>query len=130
MSAFQSYVDTSLVGSGHLDKAAITNASGEAIWAITPGFAIQQAELQKIAAALRGGEATDKACAEGIYVAGERFDVSKADGRFYGRKDKEGIVIVKTKQGIVIGHYGDGVKPVDANYAVESVVNHMVQSGY
>ncbi|OBT99644.1 hypothetical protein VE01_02091 [Pseudogymnoascus verrucosus] len=33
----EGYVDTSLVGSSHLDKAAITNASGEAIWAITPG---------------------------------------------------------------------------------------------
>ncbi|OBT77164.1 hypothetical protein VF21_05057 [Pseudogymnoascus sp. 05NY08] len=129
--SWQEYVDKSLLGSGNLDKGAIITAGGDAIWAITPGFDIQGDETKKIAAALAGGEAEDKMRADGIYIAGERFTfVQSRERHIYGRKDKEGIVIVKTKQAVVIGHYGEKVQPAHAASTVEQLADFIIQSGY
>ncbi|KAI0470274.1 profilin [Xylaria cf. heliscus] len=36
--SWQQYIDTSLVGSGHVDQAAIVSAAGDSIWAQSSGF--------------------------------------------------------------------------------------------
>ncbi|KAK7747764.1 profilin, required for normal timing of actin polymerization in response to thermal stress [Diatrype stigma] len=38
--SWQAYVDSSLVGSGHIDKAAIISAAGDSVWAATSGFSV------------------------------------------------------------------------------------------
>ena len=43
--------------------------------------------MKEVVAALAGGSAIDKARAEGLHVAGERYVVFRAEGRsIYGRK--------------------------------------------
>ncbi|KFZ07863.1 hypothetical protein V502_09696 [Pseudogymnoascus sp. VKM F-4520 (FW-2644)] len=129
--SWQAYVDSSLVGSGHLDKGAIISVAGDSVWATTPGFTVQPTETKNVVAALAGGDAADKLWTEGIYIAGERFVVFKAEGRsIYGRKGREGIVIVKTTQAILIGHYGDGVQAGNAASTVENLGDYLVKSGY
>ncbi|CAP70402.1 uncharacterized protein PODANS_3_4810, partial [Podospora anserina S mat+] len=39
--SWQAYVDSSLVGSGHIDKAAIVSAAGDSTWAANPGFTVR-----------------------------------------------------------------------------------------
>lgn len=43
---------------------------------------------------------------------------------------REGIVIVKTTQAILIGHYGDGVQAGNAASTVENLGDYLVKSGY
>ncbi|KAL8678520.1 MAG: hypothetical protein Q9186_005128 [Xanthomendoza sp. 1 TL-2023] len=38
--SWQAYVDTSLVGTGNIDKAAIFNSEGTSVWAASPGFTV------------------------------------------------------------------------------------------
>ncbi len=113
------------------------------------------------------GDAVDKAHAEGIHVAGERYVVTKIEDRsLYGRqvsfgrnarrKDEEeelgekgrgagilllgnanqltqgrtGVVIVKTKQAVLIGYYGEGIQAGNAAQTVETLADYLINVGY
>ncbi|KFY93226.1 hypothetical protein V500_03839 [Pseudogymnoascus sp. VKM F-4518 (FW-2643)] len=129
--SWQAYVDTSLVGSGHADKAAIVSAAGDSVWAKSAGFEISPAEMTNIVAALGGGAAADKLWTDGLHVAGERYVVFKVEDRsIYGRKGKDGIVIAKTKQAIIISHYGENVIAGNAAQTVETLADYLVGVGY
>jgi len=129
--SWQAYVDSSLVGSGHADKAAIYSAAGDSVWATSPGFKVEPAEMKTIVAALAGGAAADKLWTDGLHVAGERYVVFKVEGRsIYGRKGKEGIVICKTTQAILLAHYGENVQAGNAATTVEQLADYLVKLGY
>jgi len=129
--SWQAYVDSSLVGSGHVDKAAIVSAAGDSVWASTPGFVVSPEEMKEVVATLAGGDAVGKAFGNGLHVAGEKFFVTKAEGRsIYGRKEKEGIVICKTNQAILIAHYGENVQAGNAAITVEQLADYLVNLQY
>lgn len=57
------------------------------------------------------------------------FPVSSTDGRclFQG---KEGIVIVKTQQAILVSHYPESVQPGSAANTVEQLGDYLIGLGY
>jgi len=130
--SWQAYVDSSLVGSGHLDKAAIISAAGDSTWAATGGFTVQPAEMQTIVAILNNKDgAVDKAQAEGVYVCGERYVVFKVEDRsLYGRQGRTGVCIVKTKQAILVAHYGENGVAGNAAQTVEALADYLIKAGY
>ena len=132
--SWQAYVDSSLVGSGHIDKAAIVSAAGDSTWASSAGFTVSTDELKPIVSIYSengSGKATDAAHAEGLHIAGTRYKVIKIDERsIYLRQDKDGIIIVKTKQAILIGHYGDGIQAGNATQTVEALADYLQKVGY
>lgn len=79
---------TSLVGSGHLDKAAIISAAGDSVWSSSAGFTLKPEEMKHIADILDNASgAVDKAYAEGVYVGGVRYVLTKVEGRsLYARQ--------------------------------------------
>ncbi|KAL1866113.1 hypothetical protein VTK73DRAFT_4906 [Phialemonium thermophilum] len=130
--SWQAYVDSSLVGSGHIDKAAIISAAGDSTWASTPGFEVKPEEQKALVAILNNtGNAIDKAHSDGIYVNGIRFVVTKIEDRsIYGRQGRTGIVVVKTKQLILVGYYGDGKVAGNATQTVEALADYLINAGY
>ena len=67
----------------------------------------------------------------GLRIGGERYVVIKADDRsLYGKKGKEGIVIVKTIQTILVTHYPETVQPGAAAKAVEELGDYLIGVGY
>ncbi|KAK4148645.1 putative profilin [Chaetomidium leptoderma] len=130
------YIDTSLVGSGHIDKASIISVAGDSTWATTPDFAVGADEIKTLIAILndpdkQDGPAVKKAFEEGIHVAGERYVATRVEeGHVYGRKGKTGICIVKTKQAILIGHYGENVQAGNATQTVEALALYLTGLGY
>jgi len=129
--SWQAYVDSSLVGSGNVDKAAIVSAAGDSVWAQSTGFTISPTEMKTIVAALGGGAATDKIWGEGVHITGEKYVVTKAEDRsIYGRKGREGIVICKTTQAILVAHYGENVVAGNAATTVEKLADYLVGLGY
>jgi profilin len=107
------------------------------------------------------GDAVEKAHAEGLHVAGERYVVTKIEDRSlyarkvgwkkeessvppqwytcYGRKvliccaiiqGKNGIVVVKTKQAVLVGHYGENVQAGNAAQTVEQLADYLINTGY
>lgn len=43
---------------------------------------------------------------------------------------KEGLVVVRTKQAMLIGHYPDGVTQSAANTTVEALADYLIGQGY
>ena len=87
---FAAYIDTSLVGTHNVDRAAIFSATGDSVWATSPSFNVSPQEMQAVVTAYKDpGDATGvkKVQSEGLHIAGERFVVLKADERsIYGKK--------------------------------------------
>lgn len=78
------YVDTSLVGTGDVDKAAIFSKAGDSKWAASPGFDIQPAELKAL---VKGYDNAAELQSNGLHIAKDRYVLLKADDRsIYGKK--------------------------------------------
>ncbi|KAK3307101.1 profilin [Chaetomium strumarium] len=134
--SWQAYVDTSLVGSGHIDKAVIVSAAGDSTWAATEGFSVGADELKNLISILneqdkKDGPAVIKAYSDGIHVAGERYVATRIEDRHvYGRHGKTGICVVKTGQAILITHYGENAQAGNATQTVESLADYLIKHGY
>ncbi|KAJ8123527.1 hypothetical protein ONZ43_g550 [Nemania bipapillata] len=130
--------ENSLVGSGHIDQAAIVSAAGDSVWAASPGFATQPAELKNIVTILAAAEnekgdqsAVATAQAEGIHVAGERYVVARIDGRsIYARKGRTGICIAKTKQAFILAHHAETQVAGNASSTTEALADYLIKVGY
>jgi len=129
--SWQAYVDQSLVGTGHVDKAAIFNAEGNSVWASSPNFSVTPAEMQEVVGAYKDTSQPKKVQSTGLYIAGQKYIVIKADETsLYGKKGREGVVIVKTKQAILITHYPEAIQPGTAANTVEKLGAYLVGVGY
>ncbi|OWP03718.1 hypothetical protein B2J93_6061 [Marssonina coronariae] len=119
----------SMVASGHVDKGAIYSVAGDSRWAGSAGFDVSAAELKEILAGLAGS--VNKLYADGLHVAGERYVLTKAEDRsLYARKGREGVVIVKTKQAILIAHYSELMIAGNSAATVEQLADYLIKSGY
>lgn len=77
----------SLVGTGQLDKGAIFNSEGNSVWAVSSGYNVQPAEVQKIVAAYKDTKDVKEIQGTGFHIAGDKFITIKADDRsIYGKK--------------------------------------------
>jgi len=129
--SWQAYVDQSLVGTGHVDKAAIFNSEGNSVWAHTAGWQVSPQEMQTVVAAYKDTADPKKVWGTGLHIAGEKYVTLKADDRsLYGKKGKEGVMIVKTKQAILIAHYPETVQPGEAATTVEKLGDYLIGVGY
>ncbi|KAM0205099.1 hypothetical protein ACHAQI_009462 [Fusarium lateritium] len=122
----------SLVGSGHIDKGALVSAAGDSVWATSPGFELKPEEMKAISAIVSGDSgAKDKAFADGLYVAGERFVMARAEDRsIYARSGRNGIAVAKTTQAIIIAHHGEANIAGNATSTVEGLADYLVKQGY
>lgn len=130
--SWQGYVDTSLVASGHIDKGAIVSLAGDSVWAASSGWNLKPAELKIVSQIVSGDErAKDTAFAEGLFLAGERFVLTRAEDRsIYARAGREGVAIAKTKQAIIVGHHPEAAVAGNANSTVEGLADYLIGQGY
>ncbi|GKZ21185.1 hypothetical protein AbraIFM66951_011578 [Aspergillus brasiliensis] len=113
----------SLMGSGQFDKAGILSHDVSGVEASSPGFSISPTELQGLAATLKD---PSTAFANGITVGGEKFVAIKADERsLYGKKGKEGIVVVKAVSCVMVAHHAENVQTTNAATVVENLVDYI-----
>eukprot|EP01101_Sappina_pedata_P008198 TRINITY_DN44_c0_g1_i4.p3 TRINITY_DN44_c0_g1~~TRINITY_DN44_c0_g1_i4.p3 ORF type:complete len:127 (+),score=72.79 TRINITY_DN44_c0_g1_i4:63-443(+) len=125
--SWQSYVDDSLVGAGHVHKAALLGHDGNT-WATSAGFAVTPTEGAALAALFN---TPANAFSTGITAAGTKYLALKADGRpIYGKKGSSGVLVVKTGQAIIVGVYNEGIQPGAAVNGVEKVADYLVENGY
>ncbi|SPO05997.1 related to profilin [Cephalotrichum gorgonifer] len=129
--SWQAYVDDTLVKSGHLDKAAILSLDGTSTWATTAGFQVSAEEGKALASILTTDAGKEAVWANGFHVGGERFVVTKAEGRsLYGRQGREGVCIVKTAQTLIVGHYGESHVAGNTANVVEKLADYLISLKY
>ncbi|EEB09758.1 profilin [Schizosaccharomyces japonicus yFS275] len=126
--SWQAYVDTSLTGTGKIDKAAIVSRAGDSVWAISPNFNLGADELKSLAA---GFQDPPSMFGTGIHLAGQKYITIRAEGRsIYGKLQKEGIICVSTKLAILISHYPETTLPGEAAKITEALADYLAGAGY
>ena len=125
--SWQSYVDTNLVGTGKVSRAAILGLKG-GVWAASPGFTLKPEEQTAI---VKGLDDPAPLQASGIYANGKKFLTLQANPRsIYGKAGGDGICIVKTNQAVLVGAYDSPLLPGDANKVVEGLADYLIAVGY
>ncbi|KAF7369210.1 Profilin [Mycena venus] len=125
--SWQSYVDTNLVGSGKISKAAILGKQG-GVWATSAGYNLSAEEQKAIIGAF---DNLDGVRASGLHLAGVKFFTTKADERsIYGKKGGDGYVIVPTKQAILVAEYTAPYQAPEAVGVAEPLADYLIGVGY
>ncbi|GAA5869276.1 hypothetical protein JCM3774_004191 [Rhodotorula dairenensis] len=125
--SWQAYVDSNLLGTGKITRAAILGQQG-GVWAASAGYSLspeEQSALTKVH--------SDPASAQahGVKAAGQKFLCIRADDRsVYGKKSADGIIVVKTKQAILVAEYGHPTQPGEATKIVEELADYLIGVGY
>ena len=90
--------------------------------------------MKAISTILEGNSsAVDKAYSEGLHVSDEKYVatiISVEDNIAMVRQGKTGLAIAKTKQAIVVGHYGENAQASNARATVEALATYLRTSGY
>ncbi|KXN73393.1 profilin-2 [Conidiobolus coronatus NRRL 28638] len=125
--SWQAYVDTSLIGTGKVSKAAIIGHDGNT-WATSAGFTVSPAEGAAIA---NGYTDANSIRGSGIHLNGEKYFTLRADDRsIYGKQGNNGVSIVKTTQAILIGVYESPIQPGESATEVEKLADYLISVGY
>ncbi|KAF5370910.1 hypothetical protein D9615_009809 [Tricholomella constricta] len=125
--SWQSYVDTNLVGSGKVTKAAIVGLQG-GIWASSPGYTLSTEEQNALIAAVK---APETAQATGVRLHGDKFFVVRTTDRsIYGKKQADGCVIVKTVQAILVAEYVAPLQAPETTPVVEGLADYLISVGF
>ncbi|KAI6002816.1 profilin [Pisolithus albus] len=111
--SWQTYVDSNLVGSGKVSKAAIIGQAG-GVWAASPGYNLSPAEQKAIVNAFKNlGEAQ----AHGVRLAGRKFFA-------------DGCTIVKTKQAILVTEYAAPIQHPESVPVVVGLADYLKSVNY
>jgi len=125
--SWQAYVDTNLVGSGRVSKAAILGLAG-GVWATSPGFELSQEEQKAI---LDGFKSVEKVQGSGLKIAGSKyFFLQSTDRSIYVKKGADGAVVVKTKQAVLVAVYLAPIQAAEATPIVEGLADYLIGAGY
>ncbi|KAI4226615.1 MAG: hypothetical protein L6R36_003039 [Xanthoria steineri] len=92
---------------------------------------VAPAEIKAVVASFADKDDVKKVQSEGFHIASEKFFTLKSDERsLYGKKGKEGVVVVKTQQAILVAHYPESVQPGSAATTVEQLGDYLISVGY
>jgi len=125
--SWQAYVDTNLVGSGRVSKAAILGLQG-GVWAASPGYLISTTEQAAIVGAYTSADSIQ---ANGIRLAGQKFFTTSAiDRTIKGKQGGDGVIIVKTTQAVLVAEYVAPIQAPEASTVVEGLADYLISVGY
>jgi profilin len=125
--SWQVYVDTNLLGTGKVHRAAILGQKG-GVWATSAGYTLSTEEQRAAIAAFNNPE---QAQASGVRLAGQKFFTLQCNPRsLYGKKQADGCVLVKTKQAILVAEYVAPIQAAEATPVVEGLADYLISVGY
>ncbi|KAJ6239180.1 alpha/beta-hydrolases superfamily protein [Anaeramoeba flamelloides] len=104
--SWDSYVETSLVGSGHVTLGALAGLDGS-IWAQTKGMNLKTDEVNMM---IKGFEDPDSLYSTGIKVGGIKYIFLGGGDFLKGKKGQDGVIVYKANKALVIGVYKDGIQ--------------------
>ncbi|KAG0024453.1 profilin, required for normal timing of actin polymerization in response to thermal stress [Entomortierella chlamydospora] len=126
--SWQAYVDENLIGTGKVSKAAIFGLDG-GLWAVTPGFSIEAAELDKLIKAFDDANDVQE---KGLYLEGQKYYYLRSShNSVYARLGTTGVTCVKTNQAVLVGYYDESKqKAGECTMVVEALGDYLRSQGY
>ncbi|PPQ96898.1 hypothetical protein CVT26_005884, partial [Gymnopilus dilepis] len=121
------YVDSNLIGTGKVSKAAILGQQG-GVWATSSGFNLSAEEQKAIIDAFKN---PSNVLASGLRLEGQKyFGLNANDRTIQVKKAADGAVIVKTKQAILVAVYLGPLQAPEVTPVVESLADYLISVGY
>ncbi|GAA5995667.1 profilin [Rhodotorula paludigena] len=125
--SWQTYVDSNLVGSGKVSRAAILGQQG-GVWASSAGYDLAPEEQSAILASFSDAASAQ---ANGVRARGQKYLCIRADDRsVYGKKQADGIICVKTTQAVLVAEYEAPILAGEATKVVEELADYLIGVGY
>jgi len=125
--SWQAYVETNLVGTGKVSRAAILGQKG-GVWAASAGYNLSATEQSEI---LKAHGNLDTTQSNGIRLGGQKYFTLQANDRsIYLKKGADGALLVKTKQAILVAEYNAPVQAPEATTVVEGLADYLSGVGY
>ncbi|KAF9174253.1 profilin, required for normal timing of actin polymerization in response to thermal stress [Mortierella sp. AD011] len=126
--SWQAYVDENLIGTGKVSKAAIFGLDG-GLWAVTPGFSIEAAELDKLIKAFDDANDVQE---KGLYLESQKYYYLRSShNSVYARLGTTGVTCVKTNQAVLVGYYDESMqKAGECTMVVEALGDYLRSQGY
>jgi len=125
--SWQDYVDSHLVGTGKVKKAAILGQQG-GVWATSDGYELS---AQEQAAVLDAFDNPGEARASGIRLAGTKYIILNADDQsVHGKASADGFVLARTRQAVLVTEYIAPIQHQEAFDAVEKLADYLREKGY
>ena len=125
--SWQAYTDN-LIATGKIDKASLFSRAGDSLWAESNGFGISSEEISNMAASFDNPSNIQQ---HGIFLGGKKYMLLRADERsIYGRSEAEGVILVRTKQALLVAHYPAGIVAGDATKIVEQLADYLIGVQY
>ncbi|RJE24729.1 hypothetical protein PHISCL_02938 [Aspergillus sclerotialis] len=110
-------------GSGQFDKAAILSPDFSGVEAASKDFNIPQQEVTALASAFSD---SNHALQNGFVIGGDKFLAIRADDRsLYGKKGKEGVVVVRAASCVIVAHHPETIQTTNAATVVENLVDYI-----
>ena len=126
--AWQQYIDSNLIGSGHMHSAAIVSLADSSYWAYGGSTVPQPEEVAHIVACLKEPSLAQE---KGITIGGQKYFTLRAEANtIYIKLGSGGACIAGGNQCAIIGVYGEGVAPPACNMAVEGIRDYLGGQGY
>ncbi|KAF2398365.1 profilin-A [Trichodelitschia bisporula] len=126
--SWQAYIDQGLIGTNNVDEAAIFSIDGESLWAASKNFKIQPEEMKIILDAFRDSSAVHS---QGFRVNNNKYTViNVTDKSLWAKKGKEGLVVVRTQQALLLAHHPDTVTTNACVFTVENLGDYLTSVGY
>jgi len=125
--SWQTYVDTNLIGTGKISKAAILGLQG-GVWAASKGYTLSADEQKNIVQSFNN---LGVAQTSGVRLSGNKFFTLQANDRsIYLKKGGDGACLVKTKQAVLVAEYAAPVQAGEATPVVEALADYLIGVGY
>ncbi|KAF4621634.1 hypothetical protein D9613_012592 [Agrocybe pediades] len=125
--SWQSYIDTQLLGTGKIAKAAILGLQG-GVWASSEGYHISPEQQTAI---IEGFNKPDSVQSTGLRLADTKFIVISVEGRTIRVKHQaNGGTIVKTKQAVIVAEYTAPTQAPEVDPIVERLADYLIEQKY
>lgn len=80
---------------------------------------------------MKGFDDASSLQANGLHVQGQKYFLLRADDRsIYGKHEDTGIIAVRTKQAVIVGHYAAPVQAGEATKVVEAMGDYLIGVNY
>uniref|UniRef100_F7C1U4 Profilin n=1 Tax=Ornithorhynchus anatinus TaxID=9258 RepID=F7C1U4_ORNAN len=120
MTQIQNLLIDSLLGTKHVENAAIIKLQDQSVWVASPGFNVSAQDAYMLISAIASRSVQVRR--EGLYFTEKDYKCVRADEySLYAKRDDEGVVVAKTDRYLVVGTYNQFMYPSVCVEAVEKL---------
>ncbi|XP_004696120.1 profilin-4 [Echinops telfairi] len=128
MSHLQTLLLDSLLGTKHVDSAALIKLQERSLCVASPGFSVMPSDVQMLVNGFAKNPLLTRR--EGLYFKENDYKCVRSDDySLYAKNENTGVVIVKTRLYLLVATYTEGMYPSVCVEATEKLGDYLRKKG-